>query len=509
MNDQVMMKRSGKNMSIVKRLILTSLVTDVIIIILLYTGYGTASNMRTHEDPDRLLRGYGIFTLVMFVVIAIILIVMNVSMIHTIRVCFKDLNNVANKLAAGDVTVRSTVDGKDEFGQLAQAFSGVADTMRAQTDVARMVAEGNLTIDVQTKSDADALNIALRDMVTKNKASLTGINDAARQVNTAALEVSCASEALAQGSTEQASAIEQITVSIGDVAKKTKTNAKEASNAAELFESAINNVNKGNEQMQEMMDAMTAINESSDKIGKIIKVIDDIAFQTNILALNAAVEAARAGEAGKGFAVVAEEVRNLAAKSASAASETAELIEDSIAKVERGSMIADNTAKALSEITSAVSESETIIKGIAEASNQQATAIAQIDQAIEQVSMVVQTNSATSEECAAASIELSNQATYMQELLSVYYLGNTTANVSVAKSFAPKSFEKKEKPVFEKPVFTKPVDTTTPEEKVAAFESKEDTSDIIPTPTFFETTSSIGVEDAEKIISLGDDLGKF
>ena len=201
---------------------------------------------------------------------------------------------------------------------------------------------------------------------------------------------------------------------------------RSALNASELVAQAIEEVKRGNAQMQDMMTAMQEINESSESISKIIKVIDDIAFQTNILALNAAVEAARAGDAGKGFAVVAEEVRNLAAKSASAASETAELIEDSIHKVEAGSSIADETAKALEMITAAVKESETIIRNIAEASNYQATAIAQIDQAIEQVSQVVQTNSATSEECAAASVELSNQANRMRELLSVYKLGNHT-----------------------------------------------------------------------------------
>ena len=298
--------------------------------------------------------------------------------------------------------------------------------IKYQTQIVQEVANGNLNVEVQPKSDGDAMGIALKQLVARNRHALSNISDGAYQVTTSASQVASASEALAQGSTEQASAIAEITASINDIAEKTRQNAEEADTAANLMSQAIENVKKGNSQMQDMVTAMEEINKASASISKIIKVIDDIAFQTNILALNAAVEAARAGDAGKGFAVVAEEVRNLAAKSSAAAAETAEMIEDSIQKVSAGSEIADETASALDAITKVVEQSETIVGDIAESSNYQATAIDQIDQAIEQVSQVVQTNSATSEECAAASVELSNQASRMRELLSVYRLGART-----------------------------------------------------------------------------------
>ena len=265
---------------------------------------------------------------------------------------------------------------------------------------------------------------SLSRLVKKNRHAMLGIRDAAEQVALGSSQVAGASEALAQGTTEQAGVIQEITASIADVAGKTRQNADEANKVAELTVQTVENAQRGNEQMHQMMEAMREINQASENISKIIKVIDDIAFQTNILALNAAVEAARAGDAGKGFAVVAEEVRSLAAKSAAAASETAEMIEDSMHKVEVGSSIADDTARALELVTTAVKESGELIRSIAESSNYQATEIAQIDQAVEQVAQVVQNNSATSEQCAAASVELSNQAKKMQEMLAIYQLGN-------------------------------------------------------------------------------------
>ena len=212
---------------------------------------------------------------------------------------------------------------------------------------------------------------------------------------------------------------------MSEVGSRANASNDNASQAAQLTTQTMEVANRGNAQMKEMLSSMDKINNSSADISKIIKVIDEIAFQTNLLALNAAVEAARAGKYGKGFAVVAEEVRNLAARSAEAAKNTTDLIENSVKEVDSGVSNAGKTAEVLTEINESITKVNDLVGEIAAASQEQSTATDEINKSLTQVNEVVQANSSISEEAASASEELSGQAMELQALMGRFKLMQT------------------------------------------------------------------------------------
>jgi methyl-accepting chemotaxis protein len=351
-----------------------------------------------------------------------------------------EASEVLQEMAKGNLQVTMEGDYQGDHAAIKNALNGTIAHMRSYVSEISMVlagiSGGNLDQSITADYNGDFVEIkdSLNNIIASLNQVMGDISEASEQVASGSKQVSDGSQALSQGSAEQASSIEELTASVTEIASQTKKNAVNANQASQLTREARDNAEKGNVQMKEMLNSMEEINESSANISKIIKVIDDIAFQTNILALNAAVEAARAGQHGKGFAVVAEEVRSLAARSASAARETTELIEGSIGKVQAGTKIANETAAALSGIVEGIEQSASLIGGIAEASNEQASGIALINKGIEQVSQVVQNNSATAEESAAASEELSGQAELLKGMVGRFRLRKAAKGSAGAES---------------------------------------------------------------------------
>ncbi|MCL2020171.1 MAG: methyl-accepting chemotaxis protein [Oscillospiraceae bacterium] len=390
--------------------------------------------MNDAADENEVAATFAItLTVVILVVMAAFIVIISVIVPKTISAPLKPLTAFLIKAGTtGDLTLTKqdieTIEHyakyKDETGQCINGASSFVKRITEVSEVLDKIAHGDLTVTISLLSPSDVMGNSVSMMIDSMNNMFGEINSSSSQVDSGAKQIADGAQALSQGSTEQAASIEQLSSSISEIASQTKVNAEMAEKAASLSDVIKNNAEKGNRQMDEMMAAVRDINTASQNISKVIKVIDDIAFQTNILALNAAVEAARAGQHGKGFAVVAEEVRNLAAKSAEAAKETGDMIQNSMEKAELGSRIASETAVSFTEIASGIQESSQLVEEIAKSSKEQAMGISQVNIGIDQVAQVVQQNSATAQESAAASEEMSGQSAMLQELISQFKLKN-------------------------------------------------------------------------------------
>jgi methyl-accepting chemotaxis protein len=347
----------------------------------------------------------------------------------------REAANLADTVGAGDLSQRLQIQSADEVGQLSTALNAMADGLEQKAQIAEKVANGDLTMTVDLASDKDVLGRALRKMIDRLNDLLGQVQTASQQIGSGSTQVSDASQTLSQGATESAASLEEITASMTQMASQTKLNADNAGQANSLSKGAKNAATRGSTLMTDLVNAMGDINRSGEDIAKIIKVIDEIAFQTNLLALNAAVEAARAGQHGKGFAVVAEEVRNLAGRSAKAAKETAELIENSAEKTRHGNDIVEKTEAALKGIVAGTTKVSDLVAEIAAASNEQSEGIGQVTQGLNQIDSVTQQNTANAEESAAASEELASQSTLLQQMLGQFHLkgGACVASAAIPK----------------------------------------------------------------------------
>jgi methyl-accepting chemotaxis protein len=312
---------------------------------------------------------------------------------------------------------------------------GIVRPLRTAVDIARKVADGDLTaqIDASAKDETGQLLLALKDMNTSLLNIVGEVRSGTDSIATSSTQIAAGNQDLSSRTEEQAGSLEETASSMEELTSTVKQNADNARQANQLAASAAQVAVKGGEVVAQVVGTMESINASSNKIVDIISVIDGIAFQTNILALNAAVEAARAGEQGRGFAVVASEVRNLAQRSASAAKEIKTLIDASVEQVNAGSMLVAQAGSTMNDIVDSVQRVSDIITEITAASSEQSVGIDEINRAIGQMDAVTQQNAALVDESAAAAESMQHQAHNLAQVVSVFKLNGQQASVSGLK----------------------------------------------------------------------------
>ena len=384
----------------------------------------------TDEASSETVRNMVVCTVAGFVVIIVCLVFAftltrktSKRVLETILEPLHAIEDVATELTEGNLHSTLEYHSDDEIGRLAHSMRKSIRILGTYVDdidrSMKLFSEGNFDVHPEVEWRGDFVSILNSFMAFQASmaGTIKGIQNVSNEVSGAAEQVASSSNDLADGATNQAAVVEELTATVTGVSEQVEKNSQSAKEISVKVDELGNAISESNGKMHEMVDSMHEISEASKEIDKIITTINEIASQTNLLALNASIEAARAGEAGKGFAVVANQVNVLADQSAQAAKESATLIETSVKAVEKGMVIAGQTAAQLEEVAENSKVITTEVTNIAETLETQTTEIKQINEGIEQINDVVQTNSATSEECAAASQEMSSEAESLREMI--------------------------------------------------------------------------------------------
>jgi methyl-accepting chemotaxis protein len=290
-------------------------------------------------------------------------------------------------------------------------------------DITRRIAQGDLTVDIALKGgDQSSLLYAIKSMRDSLSSIVGHVRTGSEGVAAASAEIAQGNNDLSARTESQASALQETAASMEELSSTVSQNADNARQANQLAQNASTVAVQGGAVVAQVVDTMKGINESSRKISDIISVIDGIAFQTNILALNAAVEAARAGEQGRGFAVVASEVRSLAGRSADAAKEIKNLINDSVQRVEQGSALVDQAGVTMHDVVNSIRRVTDIMSEISAASSEQSAGVSQVGEAVAQMDQATEQNAALVEEMAAAAASLKSRSNELVDTVSVFKL---------------------------------------------------------------------------------------
>ena len=396
----------------------------------------------TDEASSETVRNMVVCTVAGFVVIIVCLVFAftltrktSKRVLETILEPLHAIEDVAMELTEGNLHSALEYHSDDEIGKLAHSMRKSIRILGTYVDdidrSMKLFSEGNFDVHPEVEWRGDFVGILNSFMAFQASmaGTIKGIQNVSNEVSGAAEQVASSSNDLADGATNQAAVVEELTATVTGVSEQVEKNSQSAKEISVKVDELGNAISESNGKMHEMVDSMHEISEASKEIDKIITTINEIASQTNLLALNASIEAARAGEAGKGFAVVANQVNVLADQSAQAAKESATLIETSVKAVEKGMVIAGQTAAQLEEVAENSKVITTEVTNIAETLETQTTEIKQINEGIEQINDVVQTNSATSEECAAASQEMSSESENLREMIRKFKLAESEKTV--------------------------------------------------------------------------------